>query len=190
MFRRLFRLSLPRGVTLGQGIAEMRKIGKETFDDSFSSALAGTSKEFEDSSGSLLFALLLALVLVYLILAAQFESFIDPMIIMFTVPLALAGAVLSLWLFGQTLNIFSEIGVIVLIGIVTKNGILIVEFANQRKAAGLSLTGSGHRCRNPAAATYPDDQPCHRPGSTAHRNGTWRSITQPCTDGDHHHRRT
>ncbi len=128
-----------KGVTLGQGIAEMRKIGKETFDDSFSSALSGTSKEFEDSSGSLLFALLLALVLVYLILAAQFESFIDPMIIMFTVPLALAGAVLSLWLFGQTLNIFSEIGVIVLIGIVTKNGILIVEFANQRKAAGLSL---------------------------------------------------
>jgi multidrug efflux pump len=128
-----------KGVTLGQGIAEMRKIGKSTFDDSFSSALAGTSKEFEDSSGSLLFALLLALVLVFLILAAQFESFIDPLIIMFTVPLALAGAMLSLWLFGQTLNIFSEIGVIVLIGIVTKNGILIVEFANQRKKEGLDL---------------------------------------------------
>jgi hydrophobe/amphiphile efflux-1 (HAE1) family protein len=128
-----------KGVTLGQGIAEMRKIGKATFDDSFSSALAGTSKEFEDSSGSLLFALLLALVLVFLILAAQFESFIDPLIIMFTVPLALAGAILSLWIFGQTLNIFSEIGVIVLIGIVTKNGILIVEFANQRKKQGLSL---------------------------------------------------
>jgi len=128
-----------KGVTLGQGIAEMRKIGKATFDDSFSSALAGTSKEFEDSSGSLLFALLLALVLVYLILAAQFESFIDPLTIMFTVPLALAGAVLSLWIFSQTLNIFSEIGVIVLIGIVTKNGILIVEFANQRKADGLSV---------------------------------------------------
>jgi multidrug efflux pump len=128
-----------KGVTLGQGIAERRKIGKATFDDSFSSALSGTSKEFEDSSGSLLFALLLALVLVYLILAAQFESFIDPLTIMFTVPLALAGAVLSLWLFGQTLNIFSEIGVIVLIGIVTKNGILIVEFANQRKADGLSI---------------------------------------------------
>ncbi|MEI7980795.1 MAG: efflux RND transporter permease subunit [Bacteroidota bacterium] len=128
-----------QGVTLGQGIAEMRKIGKASFDDSFSSALAGTSKEFEDSSGSLLFALLLALVLVYLILSAQFESFIDPLIIMFTVPLALAGAMLSLWIFGQTLNIFSEIGVIVLIGIVTKNGILIVEFANQRKAAGLNL---------------------------------------------------
>jgi len=129
-----------KGVTLGQGITEMRKIGKETFDDSFSSALSGTSKEFEDSSGSLLFALFLALILIYLILAAQFESFVDPMIIMFTVPLALAGAILSLWIFGQTLNIFSEIGIIVLIGIVTKNGILIVEFANQRKTAGLSLT--------------------------------------------------
>jgi len=128
-----------KDVTLGQGIEEMRKIGREVLDESFSSALAGTSKEFEDSSGSLLFALLLALVLVFLILAAQFESFIDPLIIMFTVPLALAGAVLSLWMFGQTLNIFSEIGVIVLIGIVTKNGILIVEFANQRKQAGLDL---------------------------------------------------
>jgi multidrug efflux pump len=127
------------GITLGQGIAEMRKIAKETLDDTFSSALAGTSKEFEDSSGSLLFAFLLALVLIFLILAAQFESYMDPLIIMFTVPLALAGAVLSLWLFGQTINIFSQIGVIVLVGIVTKNGILIVEFANQRKEAGLGL---------------------------------------------------
>ena len=128
-----------QGVTLGQGIDEMRRIAKETLDESFSTALAGTSKEYEDSSSSLLFAFLLALLLIYLILAAQFESYIDPLIIMFTVPLALAGAVLSLWLFGQTINIFSQIGVIVLIGIVTKNGILIVEFANQRKAAGLGI---------------------------------------------------
>lgn len=128
-----------KGVTLGQGIDEMRRIAGETLDESFSTALAGTSKEYEDSSSSLLFAFLLALVLIYLILAAQFESYIDPLIIMFTVPLALAGAVLSLWMFGQTINIFSEIGVIVLVGIVTKNGILIVEFANQRKAAGLSI---------------------------------------------------
>jgi multidrug efflux pump len=127
------------GVTLGQGIDEMRRVAGETLDESFSTALAGTSKEYEDSSSSLLFAFLLALVLIYLILAAQFESYIDPLIIMFTVPLALAGAVLSLWIFGQTINIFSQIGVIVLIGIVTKNGILIVEFANQRKAAGLSI---------------------------------------------------
>jgi multidrug efflux pump len=128
-----------KGLTLGQGIDEMRRIADETLDDSFSTALAGTSKEYEDSSSSLLFAFLLALVLIYLILAAQFESYIDPLIIMFTVPLALAGAVLSLWIFGQTINIFSQIGVIVLVGIVTKNGILIVEFANQRKEAGLSI---------------------------------------------------
>ncbi len=128
-----------KGITLGQGIDEMRRIADETLDESFSTELSGTSKEYEDSSSSLLFAFLLALVLIYLILAAQFESYIDPLIIMFTVPLALAGAVLSLWIFGDTINIFSEIGVIVLIGIVTKNGILIVEFANQRKAAGLSI---------------------------------------------------
>jgi multidrug efflux pump len=128
-----------KGITLGQGIDEMRKIAKSTLDNSFSTELAGISKEYEDSSSSLLFAFLLALVLIYLILAAQFESYIDPLIIMFTVPLALAGAVLSLWIFGDTINIFSEIGVIVLIGIVTKNGILIVEFANQRKEAGLEI---------------------------------------------------
>jgi multidrug efflux pump len=126
------------GVTLGQGIEAMDNIARETLDESFSTDLAGTSKEFKESSGSLLFAFLFALVLIYLILSAQFESFTDPLIIMFTVPLALAGAVLSLWLTGQTLNIFSQIGIIVLIGIVTKNGILIVEFANQRKEEGLS----------------------------------------------------
>ena len=126
------------GVTLGQGIEAMDNVARETLDESFSTDLAGTSKEFKESSGSLLFAFLFALVLIYLILSAQFESFTDPLIIMFTVPLALAGAVLSLWLTGQTLNIFSQIGIIVLIGIVTKNGILIVEFANQRKEEGLS----------------------------------------------------
>ncbi len=128
-----------KGVTLGQGIDEMRRIADETLDESFSTELAGTSKEYEDSSSSLLFAFLLALILIYLILAAQFESYRDPLIIMFTVWLALAGAVLSLWIFGQTNNIFSQIGAIVLVGIVTKNGILIVEFANQRKAAGLTI---------------------------------------------------
>lgn len=127
------------GVTLGQGIEEMDRIAAETLDDSFSTSLAGTAKEFAESSNSLLFALLLALVLVYLILAAQFESYTDPLVIMFTVPLAIAGAVLSLWMFGMTFNIFSQIGIIVLIGIVTKNGILIVEFANQRKEEGLSV---------------------------------------------------
>jgi multidrug efflux pump len=126
------------GLTLGQGIEEMNKIAAETLDESFSTTLAGTAKEFSESSNSLLFAFLLALVLIYLILAAQFESYADPLVIMFTVPLAIAGAVLSLWMFGMTFNIFSQIGIIVLIGIVTKNGILIVEFANQRKEEGLS----------------------------------------------------
>jgi hydrophobe/amphiphile efflux-1 (HAE1) family protein len=128
-----------KGYTLGDGIKEMDKIASGVLDESFSTSLAGTAKEYAESSHTLVFAFLLALILVYLILSAQFESFRDPLIIMFTVPLALAGAILSLWLFGQTLNIFSQIGIIALVGIVTKNGILIVEFANQRKAKGLSI---------------------------------------------------
>jgi multidrug efflux pump len=125
-----------KGYTLGNGVDEMRRIAKETLDPSFQTALSGTAREYAESNSSLLFAFILALALVYLILAAQFESFIDPFIIMLTVPLALAGAVLSLWLMGQTLNIFSQIGMIVLVGLVTKNAILIVEFANQEMAAG------------------------------------------------------
>ncbi len=126
------------GYSLGHGIEEMRVIAKETLSDEFSTDLSGPSKDFEDSSSTLIFAFLLALLLVYLILSAQFESFIDPLIIMFTVPLALAGAVIALWWTNSTLNIFSEIGIIVLVGIVTKNGILIVEFANQRREAGVA----------------------------------------------------
>lgn len=124
------------GNTIGDGIKAMEKIADDLLDDTFSTALAGTSKEFAESGSSLFFAFGLALVLVYLVLAAQFESFTDPLVIMLTVPLALAGALLTLYLFGHTLNIFSEIGIIVLIGLVTKNGILIVEFANQRKESG------------------------------------------------------
>jgi multidrug efflux pump len=127
------------GKTIGDGIAAMDAIKAKTLGQDFSTSLAGTSKEFMESGGSLVFAFLLALVLVYLVLAAQFESFRDPLIIMLTVPLALAGAVFSLWITDQTLNIFSEIGIIVLVGLVTKNGILIVEFANQRKNDGLSV---------------------------------------------------
>lgn len=133
-----FSASPAPGYTLGQGIDAMREIAKEVLDESFSTTLTGISQQFEESSSSLYFAFLLALILVYLVLAAQFESFRDPLIIMFTVPLALAGAVLSLWLLGHTLNIFSQIGIIVLVGIVTKNGILIVEFANQKKIAGMN----------------------------------------------------
>lgn len=124
--------------TIGDGIKAMNEIASQLLDETYTTSLAGTSKEFAESSSSLLFAFGLALILVYLVLAAQFESYIDPLIIMFTVPLALAGALISLYVFDHTLNIFSEIGIIVLIGIVTKNGILIVEFANQRKKAGLS----------------------------------------------------
>jgi multidrug efflux pump len=129
--------NMAKGVTLGEGINEMEKIGNEVLDDTFSKSLDGNSREFKESSNSLLFAFLLSLVLIFLILAAQFESFVDPIIILLTVPLAVCGALISLWDFGQTMNIFSQIGIIVLVGLVTKNGILIVEFANQRKEEGV-----------------------------------------------------
>jgi multidrug efflux pump len=134
--------ALAPGKTIGDGILAMEKIADKVLDQTFSTTLAGESRDFAESATSLVFVFVLALVLVYLVLAAQFESFRDPLIIMFTVPLALAGALLSLWYFNQTINIFSQIGMIMLIGLVTKNGILIVEFANQRKAAGLSVTDS------------------------------------------------
>ena len=130
---------LASGKTLGDGISAMDRIAASTLDDTFTTSLAGTSRDFQESADSLFYAFLLAIVLIYLILAAQFESFRDPFIILFTVPLAIGGALMSLWIFGQTINIFSQIGMIMLIGLVTKNAILIVEFANQRKEAGLSL---------------------------------------------------
>ncbi len=135
-----FRASTAPGVTLGQGIDAMRDIADEVLDDSFATTLTGISQQFAESSGSMYFAFVFALILVYLVLAAQFESYRDPLIIMFTVPLALAGAFVSLYVMGQTMNIFSQIGIIVLVGIVTKNGILIVEFANQKKQKGLDKT--------------------------------------------------
>jgi len=128
---------LAPGKTLGEGIAEMKRISSTLLDDTFTTGLSGTSRDFAESSSNTQNAFLLALVLIFLILAAQFESFVDPLIIMITVPLALAGAVLSLYLFDQSLNIFSQIGIIMLIGLVTKNGILIVEFANQKREQGL-----------------------------------------------------
>lgn len=134
--------SLASGYSLGQGLDEMDRIAEAVLDDRFQTALSGSSLEFRESSGNLYFAFALALILIYLVLAAQFESFRDPLIIMFTVPLALSGALLSLWYFNETLNIFSQIGMIMLIGLVTKNGILIVEFANQRKAQDLTVMES------------------------------------------------
>lgn len=130
------------GVALADGIKEMERIASEVLDDTYSTELSGASREFSESSNSIYMAFLLALAIIYLVLAGQFESFKDPLIIMFTVPLALAGALISIWYANQTMNIFSQIGIIMLIGLVTKNGILIVEFANQRKTQGLSVMDS------------------------------------------------
>ena len=129
--------SLADGKTIGDGVKAMDAIGKKLLDESYQTSLTGPSRDFAESSSNIAFAFGFALILIYLILAAQFESFVDPFIIMLTVPLAMAGALLSLFLFGQTLNIFSEIGMIMLIGLVTKNGILIVEFANKKREHGL-----------------------------------------------------
>jgi len=144
--------SLAEGKTVGDGVKSMQAIADKLLDDSFQTALSGPSRDYQESSSNIMFAFLLALILIYLVLAAQFESFIDPFIIMLTVPLALAGALLSLYIFGHTLNIFSEIGMIMLIGLVTKNGILIVEFANQKREQGMNkvqavLEASAQRLR-------------------------------------------
>jgi multidrug efflux pump len=130
---------LAPGKTIGDGIKEMDRIAAKVLDDSFTTALTGASRDYAESSSNILFAFVLALVLIYLLLAAQFESFIEPLIIILTVPTALGGAVFALWYFNQTLNIFSEIGMIMLIGLVTKNGILIIEFTNQLRERGRSL---------------------------------------------------
>ncbi|MCD8483420.1 MAG: efflux RND transporter permease subunit [Verrucomicrobia bacterium] len=147
-----FGANLAEGFTISQGIAAMREVAAEVLDETFSTALRGESKEFEDAGGSLAFIFVLALLLVYLVLAAQFESFRDPFIIMMTVPLAIVGGLFALWYVGLTLNIFSQIGLIMLIGLITKNGILLVEFANQRRDAGLDrmaavLDAAGARFR-------------------------------------------
>jgi hydrophobe/amphiphile efflux-1 (HAE1) family protein len=130
--------SLTPGHTIGDGVDEMKRIAARVLDNTFTTSLSGASRDYVESSSNTMFAFMLALGLIFLVLAAQFESFIDPIIIMITVPLALAGAFLSLWIFGHTLNIFSEIGMIMLIGLVTKNGILIVEFANQSRKLGMA----------------------------------------------------
>jgi multidrug efflux pump len=128
--------TLAQGHTIGEGIDEFNRVAKATLDERFTTSLTGAAADFVESASSLGWVFLLALVLIYLVLAAQFESFVDPLVILFTVPLALTGALFALWYFNQSLNIFSQIGLIMLIGLVTKNGILIVEFANQRRATG------------------------------------------------------
>jgi multidrug efflux pump len=131
--------ALAPGVTLEEGLDAMDAVAADVLPESFSTTLSGESRDFRESSGSVLFVFLLAILLIYLVLAAQFESFRDPFTILLTVPLALTGALLFLWYFDQSLNIFSQIGIVMLIGLVTKNAILIVEFANQRRAAGRSI---------------------------------------------------
>lgn len=132
--------NLQPGFTIGDGIEEMEKITDKLLDETFATSLSGSSRDFAESSSNTSFAFLLAVGLIFLVLAAQFESFIDPIIIIFTLFFGIAGAVLSLWIFGQTLNIFSQIGIIMLVGLVTKNGILIVEFANQNREKGMKRT--------------------------------------------------
>jgi len=144
--------SLAPGVSLAEGIAAMDGIAAGLLDETFSTDLRGQSREFRETGQSLVFVFVFALLVVFLVLAAQFESFRDPLIIMLTVPLALLGGLLGLRLFGQSLNLFSQIGLIMLIGLVTKNGILLVEFINQRRRAGLPmheavLEGSAARFR-------------------------------------------
>lgn len=129
--------ALAPGKSISDGIDAMESIKESVLDETFTTDLGGESRDFVESSSNTLFAFGLALILIFLILAAQFESFIDPLIIILTVPMAVAGAVFSLWLFGQTWNIFSQIGTIMLIGLVTKNGILIVEFANKLREEGM-----------------------------------------------------
>jgi len=129
---------LAPGVSLGEALDEMDRIAKEVLNESFRTSLTGDSRNFRESSSNLFYAIGLAILLIFLVMAAQFESFKDPLIIFGSVPFAAFGAMLFMWLFGVTINIFSLIGMLMLLGLVTKNGILIVEFANQRQAAGLS----------------------------------------------------
>ena len=129
---------LKTGYTLGDGNKALQEIADRVLDESFSTAFTGQSRDFEESSSSLIYVFIFAIILIFLVLAAQFESFVDPIIIIITVPLAISGALLTLWYFNMTINIFSQIGMIMLVGLVTKNAILIVEFANQKKESGLA----------------------------------------------------
>ena len=153
--------NLAPGKSISDGIEAMEAIRKKVLDDSFTTDLGGESRDFVESSSNTLFAFGLALLLIFLILAAQFESFIDPFIIILTVPMAVAGAMFSLWLFGQTWNIFSQIGTIMLIGLVTKNGILIVEFANQLRGTGCTKTRCYFKSLRIKVTPYFDDKPNH-----------------------------
>lgn len=135
---------LAEGKTIGDGLDEMDRIAEQVLDDSFRTSLSGDSKEYRESSSSLMFAFILALILIYLVLAAQFESFKDPIVIMITVPLAVTGALVFMHFNGITMNLFSQIGIIMLVGLVAKNGILIVEFANQKQEMGMNRVNAAY----------------------------------------------
>ena len=175
---------LAEGKTIGEGLEEMDKIAAQTLDDTFRTALSGDSKDYRESSSSLMFAFILALILIYLILSAQFESFKDPLIIMLTVPLAIAGALVFMYFGDITMNIFSQIGIIMLIGLVAKNGILIVEFANQKhpdcgirqpETGGRRRQDAGHQGCLPATSTpHSDDECIDHPGIAPIDVRQWR----------------
>ncbi|HVL75512.1 MAG TPA: efflux RND transporter permease subunit, partial [Noviherbaspirillum sp.] len=131
--------NLANGYTQGEAIAFMEETARRILQPGFSTDLAGSAREYRAASGSLMLTFVLALAFIYLVLAAQFESFIDPFIIMLTVPLSMAGALLALYLTGGTLNVYSQIGLITLVGLITKHGILIVEFTNQLREQGKDI---------------------------------------------------
>jgi multidrug efflux pump len=127
------------GFTLGEALNFMDQTAKEVLDNTAKTALDGQSREFKESGSTLYVTFVLALLFIYLVLAAQFESFISPFVIMLTVPLAMTGALLALFLTAGTLNVYSQIGLVMLVGLITKHGILIVEFANQLQERGMQL---------------------------------------------------
>jgi multidrug efflux pump len=131
--------SVASGYSMGQALERIETISREVMGPTAQTDYEGVAREFRDSSSKIVMAFLLALAFIYLVLAAQFESFVSPLVIMFSVPLAIAGALLALTLTGATLNIYSQIGLITLVGLITKHGILIVEFSNQLREEGKEL---------------------------------------------------
>jgi multidrug efflux pump len=132
--------NLAPGYTLGEAIAAVEKAAQQVLPEGTITDLTGQSREFRDASSNLAFVFILALAFIYLVLSAQFESFRDPIMIMLTVPLSMTGALGALWLTGGTLNVYSQIGLVTLIGLITKHGILIVDFTNRLQDEGEERT--------------------------------------------------
>ena len=145
------------GYTLGDALAYLEDAAQQVLPATAQIDYAGQSREFKESASSLYFTFVLALAFIYLVLAAQFESFIDPLIIMLTVPLSITGALIALHLTGNTLNVYSQIGLITLIGLITKHGILLVEFSNKLQEQGRTKVEAVIEAAAPAPAPDPDD---------------------------------